>query len=134
MSSREGLFVAQVLCALFLSVLFLQSGLDKVLDWQGNKSYIASVFAKTPLRRLSTLMLLSIAVLEVLAGAVSAAGVMGLLFLQNPTTAFLGACLAGLNIVALFFGQRIAKDYAGAAALVPYFIVTVLAMLVDTAR
>ena len=134
MTSREGLFVAQVLCALFLSVLFLQSGLDKVLDWQGNKAYIASVFAKTPLRRLSTLMLLSIAVLEVLAGAVSAAGVMGLLLLQNHTTAFFGACLAGLNIVALFFGQRIAKDYAGAAGLVPYFIVTVLAVLVDTVQ
>ena len=134
MSSREGLLVAQVLCGLFLSVLFLQSGLDKVLDWQGNKSYIASVFAKTALARLSTLMLLGITVLEVLAGAVSAAGVLALLFLKDPTAAFFGACLAGLAIVALFFGQRIAKDYAGAAGLVPYFIATVLAVLVDSAR
>jgi hypothetical protein len=29
----------------------------------------------------------------------------------------------------LFFGQRLAKDYAGAAALVPYFILSVGAIV-----
>jgi hypothetical protein len=38
--------------------------------------------------------------------------------------AFLGAVIAGINIIALFLGQRVAKDYAGAAALVPYFLLT----------
>jgi hypothetical protein len=36
-----------------------------------------------------------------------------------------GAELATLNIVMLFLGQRIAKDYAGAASLVPYFLLCV---------
>jgi diacylglycerol kinase len=36
--------------------------------------------------------------------------------------AYLGAVLAAVNIIALFFGQRVAKDYAGAAVLVPYFL------------
>jgi hypothetical protein len=31
--------------------------------------------------------------------------------------------------VMLFFGQRMAKDYAGAAALVPYFILSIGAIL-----
>ena len=31
-------------------------------------------------------------------------------------------------IMALFFGQRVAKDYAGAAVLVPYFLLTLVAM------
>ena len=31
-------------------------------------------------------------------------------------------------IIALFFGQRIAKDYAGAAVLVPYFLLTLVAI------
>jgi uncharacterized membrane protein YphA (DoxX/SURF4 family) len=131
---HSGVWVAQVLCALLLSVLFLQSGLDKVLDWKGNRAYIASVFEKTPLRRLSGLMLLSITALEVLAGAISGAGVLGLLILQDPTTAFVGASLSGLTIVCLFFGQRIAKDYAGAAGLVPYFLACVTAVLVTTLR
>ncbi len=131
---REGVWVAQVLCAAFLSVLFLQSGLDKVLDWKGNRAYIASVFEKTPLRRFSGFMMLSITILEVLTGAVSGAGVLGLLILQDPTTAFFGACLAGVTIVSLFFGQRIAKDYAGAAGLVPYFLASVAGVLITAPR
>ena len=39
------------------------------------------------------------------------------------------AQLAALNIVMLFFGQRLAKDYAGAASLAPYFIVSVGAIV-----
>jgi diacylglycerol kinase len=31
-------------------------------------------------------------------------------------------------VLALFFGQRIAKDYAGAAVLVPYFLLVLVAM------
>jgi hypothetical protein len=48
---------------------------------------------------------------------------------SDMTLALLGAELAALNIVMLFFGQRVAKDYAGAAALVPYFIVCVGAIV-----
>jgi hypothetical protein len=46
-----------------------------------------------------------------------------LLVTGSRTLAALGALLAIAAILMLFFGQRIAKDYAGAAALVPYFIV-----------
>ena len=131
---REGVWVAQMLCAGLLGALFLQSGLDKVLDRAGNKGYIASVFEKTPLRRLSGLMLLAITVLEVLSGALSAAGLLSLLVFQDPTIAFVGASLSGLSIVSLFFGQRIAKDYAGAASLVPYFLATVTAVMLTSLR
>src|SRR5207249_501608 len=33
-----------------------------------------------------------------------------------------------LHILGLFFGQRMAKDYAGAAILVPYFLLTLVAI------
>jgi hypothetical protein len=36
--------------------------------------------------------------------------------------AFYGAVVAAVTLTALFFGQRMAKDYAGAAVLVPYFL------------
>jgi hypothetical protein len=32
------------------------------------------------------------------------------------------------SITALFFGQRVAKDYPGAAILIPYFILMLLLM------
>jgi hypothetical protein len=36
--------------------------------------------------------------------------------------------VSGVTFLALFFGQRMAKDYAGAAALVPYFLVSLAAI------
>ncbi len=129
--SSVSLWVAQVLAAAFLAVLFLQSGLDKVLDWSGNKAYIASVFEKTPLRRLSTLLLLGITVLEVMTGVVSAGGCLTVLLTRESGIAFVGASLAGLSLLGLFAGQRLAKDYAGAAGLVPYALFALGAVLLQ---
>lgn len=124
-------WIAQILSSAFLAVLFLQSGLDKVFDWEGNKGYIASVFAKTPLAAMSTAMLLQITVLEVVVGLASAAGCAMVLLTKASFVAFVGAALAGLNVLALFFGQRIAKDYAGAAGLVPYMLFALATMLLQ---
>jgi uncharacterized membrane protein YphA (DoxX/SURF4 family) len=128
------LWIAQTLASAFLAVLFLQSGLDKVLDWKGNKDYIAGFFAKTPLRKFSTVMLLQITLLEVLAGVVSAAGCLTVLVTRTSAIAFAGAVLSGIAIVALFFGQRIAKDYAAAAGMVPYAIFAIGSVLVQGAN
>jgi uncharacterized membrane protein YphA (DoxX/SURF4 family) len=125
------LWVAQTLASAFLAILFLQSGLDKVLDWKGNKEYIGGYFAKTPLKRFSTLLLFKITVLEVLAGIVSAGGCLALVVTRHSEIAFVGAALAGVNVVALFFGQRLAKDYAAAAGMVPYALFSIGAVLLQ---
>jgi hypothetical protein len=39
---------------------------------------------------------------------------------------FAGSLLSAITLLMLFFGQRVAKDYAGAATLVPYFILVVI--------
>jgi uncharacterized membrane protein YphA (DoxX/SURF4 family) len=131
MANSAGLLVAQVLAAIFLGVLFLQSGLDKVLDWQGNKAYVGAFLEKSPLRRLSTFLLLIITGLEVLAGVLSAAGALALVFTGQALLAFLGAAVSGVSLLALFFGQRLAKDYGAAAGLVPYFLAALLAVLLE---
>ncbi len=123
------LWIAQTLASAFLGVLFLQSGLDKVLDWKGNREYITGYFAKTPLKMFTAPMFVSITILEVLTGVLSAAGSVTVLITQRPNVAFLGAVLAGLTILGLFFGQRIAKDYAAAAGMVPYALYSLLAIL-----
>lgn len=105
-----------------LAILFLQSGLDKVFDFRGNRAWLTDHFAKSPLRGVVVPMLLSITVTEVAAGALSAAGLLHLVIHDTTILALWGARLATLNIVMLFLGQRIAKDYAGAASLIPYFI------------
>jgi uncharacterized membrane protein YphA (DoxX/SURF4 family) len=113
--------------------LFLQSGLDKVFDWKGNLSWLESHFAKSPLKNMVPLMLGTVTVVEIAAGLTSALGLLALLFADSGMLALLGAQLSALSLVMLFFGQRIAKDYGGAATLVGYFVLTVLSMLLYSA-
>lgn len=118
----EPVAFAQCLTMAMLAILFLQSGLDKVLDFRGNLGWLTGHFAKSPLRSQVLPMLVTVTLTEIVAGALSAAGLLHLVLHDTKSLALWGARLATLNIVMLFFGQRLAKDYAGAASLVPYFV------------
>lgn len=121
-SPEAASYILQILVSAFLAVLFLQSGIDKVVDRNGNRAYLDEHFARSPLAGTVGPMFLFITILEVSAGALSGVGCILLLLTHDSMVAFLGAVVAGINIIALFLGQRVAKDYAGAAALVPYFL------------
>ncbi len=127
-SPDAAFYILQILVSAFLAVLFLQSGIDKVVDRRGNREYLDEHFAKSPLAGTVGPMFAVITVLEISAGALSGVGCALLLVTHDSTVAYLGAVIAGVNIVALFFGQRVSKDYAGAAALVPYFLLTLAAV------
>jgi hypothetical protein len=127
-SPEWALYIMQVLVSAILAILFLQSGLDKVIDRQGNRAYLDEHFAKSPLAGTVGPMFFVVTVLEVTAGALSALGCLLLLATRNATVAFFGAVIAAINLIALFFGQRVSKDYAGAAALVPYFLLALTAI------
>ena len=124
------IYLLQLLVSAFLAVLFLQSGLDKIFDRAGNRAYLDEHFARSPLARTVGPMFLTVTVLEVAAGILSGLGFLQLLVFNSSVLAFYGALIAGANMVALFFGQRVSKDYAGAAALVPYFLLALFAIVV----
>jgi hypothetical protein len=126
--SGMSLHLLQVFVSLFLAILFLQSGIDKIVDRQGNLDWLKGHFAKSPLAGIVPLMFLALTILEVAAGALSAIGCALLVLSHNSTVAFYGAIVSAVAITALFFGQRMAKDYAGAAVLVPYFLLTLVAI------
>ena len=121
-------YLLQAFASAFLAILFLQSGIDKVVDRRGNLEWLKGHFAKSPLAGAVSAMVLVITILEIAAGALSAIGCALILFNQDSALAFYGAVTAALSIIALFFGQRMAKDYAGAAVLVPYFLLTLSAI------
>lgn len=115
------LFWAKLFAAAFAGILFTQSGLDKVFDFKGNLDYHRDHFKASPLAGTVGPMTLVITVLETAAGLISVVGAI-LLFFGNEFVACLGLWLSVVDILCLFFGQRLAKDYAGAASLVSYFV------------
>ena len=125
----EPVVAAQVLVTAMLAICFLQSGIDKVVDFKGNLAWLTGHFSKTPLRSQVAPMLVVVTILECAAGALCAVGVIQLALGNGTKAALYGAELSALNIVMLFFGQRIAKDYAGAATLVSYFILCIGAIV-----
>lgn len=122
-------WMLQVLPVAYLAVTFLQSGLDKVFDWKGNLSWQTGFFSKVPVLRSQVKpMLATLTVLELLAGGLCAVGIVMLVATGSPRLACVGAILSGVTFVALLFGQRMAKDYAGAAGIAPYFLVSLAAI------
>jgi diacylglycerol kinase len=121
-------WLLQILISAFLAILFLQSGIDKVVDRRGNLEFLRSHFAKSPLAGMVPFLVTVITILEIAAGGLSAIGCLLIILSRDPTVAFYGAVISAISITALFFGQRMAKEYAGAAVLVSYFLLTLVAI------
>ena len=126
--SAQAVYFVQIFAAAFLAILFLQSGIDKIVDRRGNLEWLKGHFAKSPLGGIVPALLIAITVLEVAAGALSAVGCVLVIVMRDSTVAFYGAVISAVAILSLFFGQRMARDYAGAAVLVPYFLLTLIAI------
>ena len=124
----HAIYLLQILASAFLAILFLQSGIDKIIDRRGNLEWLSGHFAKSPLAGIVPALLICITILEIVAGALSAVGCLLLILLKDSTVSLYGAILSSVAIMALFFGQRMAKEYAGAAVLVPYFLLTLVAI------
>ena len=127
-ASSGTICILQILTSAFLGILFLQSGIDKVVDRRGNVEFLRGHFAKSPLAGMVALLVTVITVLEIVAGALSAIGCLIIIFTREPAIAFYGAVISAFAILGLFFGQRMAKDYAGAAVLVSYFLLSLVAI------
>ena len=118
----------QIFVSAFLAILFVQSGVDKIVDRRGNLEWLSGHFSKSPLAGMVPALLIAVTILELAAGVLSAVGCLLVILLKDSTIAFYGAILSTAAVTALFFGQRMAKEYAGAAVLVPYFLLTLLAI------
>ncbi len=119
------IFATQILLLAFLTITFLQSGIDKVMDWKGNLSWLNEHFSKTIFKQAVPLLLAIIMVLEVVSGILCGAAIFQLLFDGESSFGFIGACLSATTLLLLLLGQRVAKDYAGAQTIVTYLIPTV---------
>lgn len=116
------IMVLRVFGLIIMSILFLQSGLDKITGWKGNLEWLTGHFAKSPFKNSVPLVLGILTFQEVLAGLLCLGGIFVYLIVGIKLPAIIGLIVGLTCFVSLFLGQRLAKDYAGAAGLVPYMI------------
>lgn len=106
----------------FLAITFLQSGYDKITDWNGNVTWLKEHFSNTFLKNHVPAALLIVLALEIIAAVLALVGIV-----ENSIS---GATMMGdyaciiscVTLLLLLFGQRIAKDYEGAKTIVIYLI------------
>lgn len=125
-----GAFITEILILLFITITFLQSGIDKIVDWKGNTGWLKEHFSKTFMAKQVPLMVGIILVMEVLTGLLAIAGIALILYAGINTLALYACILAAITLLMLLFGQRVAKDYAGAFTITGYFVVVILGVYI----
>src|SRR5436309_10296259 len=97
----EAIYLLRIFASAFLAILFLQSGIDKVVDRRGNLEWLRGHFARSPLARVEPALLAVITILEVAAGALSAIGCVAVILLRDARVAFYGALISAGAVIAL---------------------------------
>jgi len=125
----DGPVLARFLCCAFFAVLFLQSGFDTVADWKGNLEWLTGHFSKSPFKGVVPVLLGVLTAFELASGLLSLAAFVTGFFSSAREPVALAFTMCGLTLVMLFTGQRLAKDYPGAAVLAAYFAVALLGLM-----
>jgi hypothetical protein len=124
----DALLLSRTAVCAFFTILFLQSGLDKVVDWKGNIEWLTEHFSKSFFGKATPILLGVMTLMELFTCLASAFAIV-VLWTQGPQAApMLAMSLACASLLMLFAGQRFAKDYAGAATLTSYFAVALLGL------
>lgn len=118
-------FITEILILIFIIITFLQSGIDKAADWKGNTGWLKDHFKGTFMAGMVPLMVGIIMIIEIIAGLMAILGIIWILLYNDTSWAFYSSILAAVTLLMLLFGQRVAKDYAGAFTITGYFVVVI---------
>jgi|TARA_B110000037_G_C16945626_1_gene434645 uncharacterized membrane protein YphA (DoxX/SURF4 family) len=129
MSFKDPLVLCQILIAIFISIVFIQSGLDKVLNRRNNLEYFKVQFSKSIFNKVYPILLSLLTILELVGGLMLVYGIYFSFAEKTTLWIFYGLVYLAITMIFLLLGQRIAKDYVGAADLVPYFILIILGIM-----
>ena len=118
-----------ILVLAFFSIVFIQSGVDKVFDYKGNLSFLNDLLRGFFSRPLINFALISVAILELTSGILCLIGIFDAIFNPSYFIGKLGLIIGSLALLVLLFGQRVAKNYEGAKTIAIYFILAMLGIV-----
>ena len=126
---KDPLVLCQILIAIVFIITFIQSGLDKVIDRSGNLIFFKDHFSNSILKNYTSIMLTFITLFELICGSALIYGVYFSFVERTTLWIFYGFVMCIINLILLFLGQRIAKDYIGASNLIPYIMLVVIGIM-----
>ena len=125
----NGIEIVQILSSIFFSIVFFQSGIDKVVDRKGNLNFFESHFKNTLFRRIHSQALTILMFSELVAASLCAYGCLYSIIYNDTDFILYGLVITSFVLLSLLLGQRIAKDYVGAADITIYFILCIITIM-----
>ena len=121
--------IVQILSSIFFAIVFFQSGIDKVIDRKGNINFFENHFKNTLFHKIHAQALTALMLLELIAASLCAYGCIYSIVYKNTDFIFYGLFVTSFILLSLLLGQRIAKDYVGAADITIYFILCIITIM-----
>ena len=121
--------IVQILSSIFFAIVFFQSGVDKVIDRKGNINFFENHFKNTLFHKIYAQALTALMLLELIAASLCAYGFIYSIVYKNTDFIFYGLLVTSFILLSLLLGQRIAKDYVGAADIAIYFILCIITII-----
>lgn len=119
-------YTAQIFILIYIVITFGYSAIEKLLQWKESTGFYENHFRETSLKNTIPFLLKVVILLEIITVIICVIGLLGLIVFSNKEFGFYGLILAAITLIGLMFGQRIAKDYAGAMNITVYFILTII--------
>ena len=130
-STIEAKTIAYLLILVFFSIVFIQSGMDKIIDKKGNLSFLVSHLEKVFSITLIKIAFYVVTFLEISSGILCLLGTFQLLFFDRKELGLIGIVVGSVALLILLFGQRVSRNYDGAQTIVVYFILSIIGLLLS---
>ena len=128
-SNFNNIEIAQILVSIFFSIVFFQSSIDKINDREGNLKFFNHHFKGTFFQNYTAISLNLLTLLEIISAFLCFSGVLYKLSYHDSIFIYYGLLMSAIVLLSLLLGQRIAKDYVGAADITIYFILCIVTIL-----
>ena len=125
----EPIEIVQILVSVFFSIVFFQSGVDKILDRKGNLDFFKDHFKDTPLNKILSPALNILVFLELITAGVCLFGFVYGLIYSNTVYIYYGLLLSALVLLSLLFGPQVDNAFVGAADITTYFILCIVTII-----
>ena len=128
-SNFNNIEIVQILVSIFFSIVFFQSSIDKINDREGNLKFFNQHFKETIFQDYTSLSLDLLVLLEFFSAFLCFLGIFYKVLYNDSIFIYYGLLMSAIVLLSLLLGQRLAKDYAGAADITIYFILCIVTIL-----